>query len=138
MQFVFIVCEVEGYQNILKLSYRLLAFTSYKVFLKKSKKSSGTSLYALFTAWFLTKDIYLKPMSFEINLTFLIEPPFLYDLKINKLNILRTKLFYLLSFARSSRFSHRPGSAFCLVQHVFTWGNSFFLFCVSFLISLLQ
>ena len=38
-----IVCQVEDYRNVLKLSCRLLAFTSYKVFLK-TKKSSGTSL----------------------------------------------------------------------------------------------
>ena len=30
MQFVYIVCQVESCQNILKLSYRPLAFTSYK------------------------------------------------------------------------------------------------------------
>ena len=30
--FVFIVCQVEGYQNILKLSCRPLAFTSYEAF----------------------------------------------------------------------------------------------------------
>ena len=35
IQFVFIICQVEGYQNILKLSCRPLAFTSYKAFLKK-------------------------------------------------------------------------------------------------------
>ena len=32
IQFVFIVSQTEGYQNILKLSCRLLAFTSYKAF----------------------------------------------------------------------------------------------------------
>ena len=34
----------EGYQNILKLSCRPLAFTTYKAFLKH-KKWSGTSLF---------------------------------------------------------------------------------------------
>ena len=29
IQFAFIVWEIEGYRNILKLSYRPLAFTSY-------------------------------------------------------------------------------------------------------------
>ena len=43
--FVFIVCQVEGYQNILKLSSRRLAFNSYKAHLK-NKKWSGTSLLA--------------------------------------------------------------------------------------------
>ena len=30
--FVFIVCQVEGYQNILKLSCRPVAFTSFEAF----------------------------------------------------------------------------------------------------------
>ena len=34
IQFFFIVCQVEGYQNILKLCCRPLAFTSYKALLK--------------------------------------------------------------------------------------------------------
>ena len=38
MQFGFIVCRVEGYQNILKLSCRRLGFTSYKTFLKNKKE----------------------------------------------------------------------------------------------------
>ena len=33
IQFVAIVCQVEGYRNILKLSYRPLSFISYKAFL---------------------------------------------------------------------------------------------------------
>ena len=40
MQFVFIVCQAGDYQNILKLSCRPLAFSSYKAFLKKNKKRS--------------------------------------------------------------------------------------------------
>ena len=51
IQFIFIICQVEGYRNILKLSCRSLAFTSCKAFLKK-KNRSGTSLPALFSAWF--------------------------------------------------------------------------------------
>ena len=47
IQFVFIVCQVEGYENILKLSYRPLAFTSQQAFLK-NKKMSGISLPCLF------------------------------------------------------------------------------------------
>ena len=47
MQFLFIVCQVEGYQNVLKLSSRQLAFASYKVFLK-NKNGSWTSLPASF------------------------------------------------------------------------------------------
>ena len=49
IQFVSIVCQVGDYQNILKLSYRLLAFISYNIFYK-SKKRSGTSLPASFSA----------------------------------------------------------------------------------------
>ena len=41
----FIVCQVEGYQHILKLSCKPLAFTSYKAYLK-NKKRPGTSLPA--------------------------------------------------------------------------------------------
>ena len=48
-QFVFIVCQVEDYENILKLSCRALTFTLYKAFLK-NKKSAGTSLAASFSA----------------------------------------------------------------------------------------
>ena len=52
--FVFIVCQVEGYRNILKLSRRPLAITSYKAFLK-NKKMSGTSLPPSFSARVLKK-----------------------------------------------------------------------------------
>ena len=66
---VFIVCQVEDYRNILKLSFRPLAFTSNKAF-KKNKKRSGTSLPALFSTWFLKKSIsfvifYLLPDQFS-------------------------------------------------------------------------
>ena len=43
-QYVFIACQAEGYQSILKLGCLPLAFTSYEAFFKKSKKRSGTSL----------------------------------------------------------------------------------------------
>ena len=36
---VFIVCQVEGYQNILKQSSRPFAITSYKAFLKNKKEA---------------------------------------------------------------------------------------------------
>ena len=45
----FIVSQVEGYRNALKLSCRSLAFTSYEAFLK-NKRGSGTSLAASFSA----------------------------------------------------------------------------------------
>ena len=51
------LCQVEDYWNMLKLSCRPLAFTSYKAFLKN--KRSGTSFLASFSAWFLKKSISL-------------------------------------------------------------------------------
>ena len=47
----FIVCKVEGYQNIVKLSWRPLAFTSNKAFCKIRKRSRRPScliFYILF------------------------------------------------------------------------------------------
>ena len=59
-QFVLIVCQVEGYQNILKLNFRSLAFISYKAFWK-SKRKSGTSLFHfLYDSW-------IKKLSWSIN-----------------------------------------------------------------------
>ena len=52
LQFFLMVCEVEDYRNILKLSCRPLAFASYETSLK-------ISLPTLFSAWFLKKDIFL-------------------------------------------------------------------------------
>ena len=43
------ICQVEDYRNILKLSCRPIAFTSYKAFLK-NKESSGTTLPSSFSA----------------------------------------------------------------------------------------
>ena len=48
LQLVSIVCQIEDYRNILKLSCRPLAFTLYKAFLK-NKKRSETSLPASFS-----------------------------------------------------------------------------------------
>ena len=53
----FIICQVEGYRNILKLNCRPLATTTYKAFLK-NKMRSETSLLGSFSAWFLKKNIY--------------------------------------------------------------------------------
>ena len=52
MQFVFIVCQVEEYQNILKLCCRPLAFTSCKSFLK-NKIRSWASLPASFSVLYV-------------------------------------------------------------------------------------
>ena len=49
LQFAMILCQVEGYLKISKLSSRLLAFTSNKVFLK-NKKRSGISSPTSFSA----------------------------------------------------------------------------------------
>ena len=49
IQFVFVAYQVDDYRNILKLSCRALAFTSYKYFLK-SKRISGTSLHTWLSA----------------------------------------------------------------------------------------
>ena len=57
IQLAIMVCQVEDYQNILKLSRRPLSLTSYKDFLKN--KIPGTCLPVLFSAWFLKKNIYL-------------------------------------------------------------------------------
>ena len=59
IQFVFIVCQFEGYRYILKLSCRPLAFNSYKAFLR-SKERSWTSLPASFSAGFLKNYISLN------------------------------------------------------------------------------
>ena len=52
------VCQVDGYQNILKLSCSPFAFTLYKAFLK-NKKGSGTSLPASVSVRFLKNNIFL-------------------------------------------------------------------------------
>ena len=49
IQFVFVAYQVDDYRNILKLSCRALAFTSYKAF-RKNKKRPGTSFTASFSA----------------------------------------------------------------------------------------
>ena len=58
IQFVFIVYKVGDHRNIMKLSCKPLAFTSYKDFLK-NKKQPGTSLAASFLVLFLKKNISL-------------------------------------------------------------------------------
>ena len=63
---VSIVCQVEDYQNILKLSSRPLTFTSFEVFVK-SKKRSGTSFPASFSAWLLRKNIFLVTFYYLIK-----------------------------------------------------------------------
>ena len=69
--------QVGDYQNILKLRYWSLAFTSFKDFLK-NKKRSGTSLPASFSSWFLKKNIFTL---YSINLSnFIVWFSFLLDI----------------------------------------------------------
>ena len=49
LQFIFILSQAEGYQNISKLGCIPLAFTSFEAFLK-NKRRSGTSAPTLFSA----------------------------------------------------------------------------------------
>ena len=58
IQLVFTVYQLEDYQNILKLSCKPLAFTSFKAF-PKTRKRSVTSLSAPFSERFLKKNISL-------------------------------------------------------------------------------
>ena len=53
-----VLCLVQSYLKMLKLSCIPLALSSYKAFLKNRKKSR-TSLHALFSAWILNKNIFL-------------------------------------------------------------------------------
>ena len=85
MQFFFNVCQVECYVKILKLSYRPLAPTSYKDFLK-NKKRSRTNLSVSFSPRPLTHKIPFFGCLFfmkydiikcEINLILLINKFFL-------------------------------------------------------------
>ena len=69
-QFAFIVCQVEGYRNILKLSCRALAFTSNKAFLKKQKEVWNYSPCLIFIMVFEEKYFspYI-PLSDQISLS---------------------------------------------------------------------
>ena len=53
--FVFIVCKVQGYRNMLKLSCRPFAFTSYKDFFKKQKEVWNQSPCPIFCMVFQEK-----------------------------------------------------------------------------------
>ena len=59
MQFVYIVCQTEDYQNILKLSCRIFAFTSYKAFLKKQKEVWNQAPYPIFRMIFEYVSCYI-------------------------------------------------------------------------------
>ena len=55
IQFVFGVCQVEDYRNILKLSCRSLAFTSYWTFFKIKKRSATSLSFLIFCLTFEDK-----------------------------------------------------------------------------------
>ena len=59
IQFVFIGWQVEGYQKMLKLNCRSLAFTSYKAFLKNKKMSRACQLELQSTDVFFSYIIFL-------------------------------------------------------------------------------
>ena len=67
MQFVFIVCQVEDYQNILKLSCKPIAFSSYKAFLKR--KEIGTSLLITFSALIYEEKYFRQIIAYQILLS---------------------------------------------------------------------
>ena len=64
IQFVFIVCEVEGYLKILKLSCRPLAFTS-ESFFKKTRRGLKLVSLSHFLHDFWKKKIF--PLLYSIN-----------------------------------------------------------------------
>ena len=59
MQLVFIVCQIEGYRNILKLSCRSLPFYSYTVFLKNKNRSRTARFLPHFLHDFWRKIFFL-------------------------------------------------------------------------------
>ena len=67
-----IVCQVEGYQNILRLNFRPLTFTSYKPFLR-NKRRSRSSLRDLFFALFLKKNVIFEEKYYLVTLYYLTE-----------------------------------------------------------------
>ena len=67
IHFVFILCQVQGYRNLLKLSCRTLAFTSDKAFLK-NKNRSGISFLGSFSAWLAKENSYLVTFINQISL----------------------------------------------------------------------
>ena len=58
IQFIFIVCQVEGYQNILKPSCTPLTFDSFKAFLEY-KERPATSPPPSLSASFLKNNFFL-------------------------------------------------------------------------------
>ena len=66
-----IVCQVEDYRKWLKLSCSLVAFTSYKAFLKNNQRS-GTILPASFSVWYLKKNISVVIFYYLIKLQSLV------------------------------------------------------------------
>ena len=51
IQFIFIICQVEGYWNVLKLSCKPLAFASYKAFFWKKGLELSSLAHFLYEFW---------------------------------------------------------------------------------------
>ena len=62
--------KVKVYQNILKLRYWQLDFTSYKAFVE-NKKKSGTSLLISFSAWSFKKNVTFYAINWPNSITWL-------------------------------------------------------------------
>ena len=58
IQFVFIVCQVRGYQNYIKIKLQNICFNFVKSCLK-NKNRFRTSTPASFFTWFFTKNFYV-------------------------------------------------------------------------------
>ena len=56
---LYVMLQIEGYQNILKLSWGPIVFTSYKAFLKKQKRDLKPVSVPYFLQWFLKKNVSL-------------------------------------------------------------------------------
>ena len=132
MQFVFIVWKVKGYHNILKLSCRPPAFTSYWAFLKQGSGYSplASSFVWLSLLWEILGNlciaIVFKPdcdvLNFEANLIFLIKTFFLQNL-----NILRKKS----AFKMEAFFIIFKGLSIKQITQVFLKGESLTLKCIA-------
>ena len=56
MQFGFVVCQAEGYQNILELCCRPLAFNSYKGLLKNKNRCATSLPVSIFVSLLVRKS----------------------------------------------------------------------------------
>ena len=137
---MFLFIPSKGLSNILKLSCTPIAFTSYKVFLKKNKKRSETSLSASFPAWFLKKYLscYILLTQFVISkpLSYCFGETIRFDVKAS---------FASCPVSRLIRWFNKPGYTtkefwkrlFCLVPWDFSWIKNYKLNWPNFIVWLL-